>query len=260
MTILPKIAKDIIKAYDQKILPNAILLLGEKFSSKKTSAIEIAKKILNEKNLTNPNLLIFANLDTIEAKAHLSTNSYKIINKYLEYIKTVIFTKCYFSNEKNLKKIEKNINYINSVYYKKEYNINIKNEFIKNIENINKELNRSITVYDVKKIQTWIFSEKEKPKVIYINEIENLSFNVHNSLLKILEGPPSNIYFILAARNKNKIPKTILSRLRVYNFTKPEKRLGIQIFKESFLTNKDITIEEKFASFYEEESKKIKKN
>ncbi len=158
-----------------------------------------------------------------------------------------------------MKKIEKNINYINSVYYKKEYNINIKNELIKNIENINKELNRNITVYDVKKIQTWIFSEKEKPKVIYINEIENLSFNVHNSLLKILEEPPSNIYFILAARNKNKIPKTILSRLRIYNFTKPEKRLGIQIFKESFLTNKDITIEEYFASFYEEESKKIKK-
>ncbi len=35
--------------------------------------------------------------------------------------------------------------------------------------------------------------------------------------------------------------------------------MGIQIFKESFLTNKDITIEEYFASFYEEESKKIKK-
>ncbi len=78
---------------------------------------------------------------------------------------------------------------------------------IKNIENINKELNHSITVYDVKKIQTWIFSEKEKPKVIYINEIENLSFNVHNSLLKILEEPPSNIYFILAARNKTKYQK-----------------------------------------------------
>ncbi len=113
--------------------------------------MSLQKKILNEKNLTNPNLLIFANLDTIEAKAYLSTNSYKIVNKYLEYIKTVIFTKCYFSNEKNLKKIEKNINYINSVYYKKEYNINIKNELIKNIENINKELNRNITVYDVKK-------------------------------------------------------------------------------------------------------------
>ncbi len=79
-------------------------------------------------------MLIFSNLDTIEAKAHLSTNSQKIANKYLEYIKTVIFTKCYFSNEKNLKKIEKNINYINSVYYEKEYNENIKNELIKNIE------------------------------------------------------------------------------------------------------------------------------
>ncbi|MCD2373376.1 hypothetical protein LRB46_05315, partial [Borreliella burgdorferi] len=69
MTMLPKIAKEIINEYDQKILPNAILLLGEKFSSKKISAIELAKKILNGKNLTNPNLLIFSNLDTVEAKA-----------------------------------------------------------------------------------------------------------------------------------------------------------------------------------------------
>ncbi|AJA90540.1 DNA polymerase III subunit gamma/tau [Borreliella chilensis] len=259
MTILPKIAKDIINEYDQKTLPNAILLLGEKFSSKKVSALELAKKILKEKTLTSPNLLIFSNFDTVETKAHLATNSQKIANKYLEYIKTVIFTKCYFSNEKNLKKIEKNINYINSVYYKKEHNINIKNELIKNIENINKEISHSITVYDIKKIQAWIFSEKEKPKVIYINEIENLSFNVHNSLLKILEEPPSNIYFILAARNKNKIPKTILSRLRIYNFTKSERSLEIQRFKESFLINKEITIEEYFASFYKEERKKIKK-
>ncbi|MCD2349671.1 hypothetical protein LRB78_03190, partial [Borreliella americana] len=64
MTMLPKIAKEIINEYDQKTLPNAILLLGEKFSSKKTSAIELAKKILNVKNLTNPNFLIFINLDT----------------------------------------------------------------------------------------------------------------------------------------------------------------------------------------------------
>ncbi len=49
MTMLPKIAKEIINEYDQKILPNAILLLGEKFSSKKISAIELAKKILNGK-------------------------------------------------------------------------------------------------------------------------------------------------------------------------------------------------------------------
>ncbi len=54
MTILPKIAKDIIKAYDQKILPNAILLLGEKFSSKKVSAIELAKKNIKRKKLNKP--------------------------------------------------------------------------------------------------------------------------------------------------------------------------------------------------------------
>ncbi len=49
MTMLPKIAKEIINEYDQKILPNAILLLGEKFSYKKRLAQLSLQKILNGK-------------------------------------------------------------------------------------------------------------------------------------------------------------------------------------------------------------------
>ena len=258
MEIIPKIAQQIINEYKNNILPNAILLWGERFSSKKTTAIELAKKILNTKNLTTPNIIIFSSFNIIEAKAYIYTNSNETINKYLEYVKNIIFTKYNFSNDKNLKKIEAHINFINNIYYKNEYNEANKKELIKKIEEIIKEINFSITINDIRKIKSWVLSEKNKKKIIYINEIENLNLNVYNALLKILEEPPLNIYFILATRNKNKIPKTVLSRLRIYTFKKENKNIEIKKCKKIFNQNDELTTEEYFNSFYSEEQKKLK--
>ncbi|WP_445436165.1 hypothetical protein [Candidatus Borreliella tachyglossi] len=258
MEILPKIAQEIINEYEKGNLPNAILFWGERFSYKKISAVELAKKILNTKTLTNPNLLILSSLNITEAKAYLNVASVNVINQYLEYVKNIIFTKYNFSNDKNLKKIEKNINFINDIYYKNEYNEPTKSELAKRIEEIIKDISFNITINDIRKIQSWAFSEKNKRKVIYINEIENLSFNVYNALLKILEEPPLNIYFILTTRNKNKIPKTILSRLRVYKFIKKDRDFEIKKFKTIFKQNDEFTTEEYFNSLYSKEHQRLK--
>lgn len=258
MERLPDIAQEIINEYEKGNLPNAILFWGERFSYKKTTAIALAKRILNTKILTNPNLIIFSSLNIIEAKAYLNVSSNEVMSKYLEYVKNIIFTKYNFSNDKNLKKIEININFINDIYYKNEYNETTTKELIKKIEEIIKDISFNITINDVRKIKFWALSEKHKIKVIYINEIENLNFNVYNALLKILEEPPLNIYFILATRNKNKIPKTILSRLRVYKFRKENRDFEIAKFKATFNKNDELTTEEYFNSFYSEEHTKLK--
>ncbi|AHH10959.1 DNA polymerase III subunit gamma/tau [Borrelia coriaceae ATCC 43381] len=258
MERLPEIAYEIIKEYEKGSLPNAILFWGDRFSSKKTTAIALAKKILNTKTLTNPNLIIFSSLNIIEAKAYLNANSNEVINKYLEYVKNIMFTKYNFSSDKNLKKVEININFINDVYYKNKYNETLIKELIKRIEEIIKEIKFNITINDIRNIKSWALSEKHKMKVIYINEIENLNFNVYNALLKMLEEPPLNIHFILATRNKNKIPKTILSRLRVYRFRQENRNLEITKFKAIFNTNEELTTEEYFNSFYSEEYTKLK--
>ncbi|AFI31555.1 hypothetical protein [Borrelia crocidurae] len=257
MKILPEIAKTIINEYKKENLANAMLFWGERFSFKKTTAIALAKEILNTKNLTNPNLIILSDLNVVEAKAYLSSTSNEVINRYLEYVKNIIFAKYNFSSDKNLKKIETNINFINDVYYNNQYNDTTKKELINKIEEIIKEINFNITIKDVRKIKYWVLSEKNKIKVIYINTIENLNFNVYNALLKILEEPPPNIYFILATRNKNKIPKTILSRLRIYKFKKENREFEISLFQETFKKNDKLTIEEYFKSFNSEEHTKL---
>ena len=54
-------------------------------------------------------------------------------------------------------------------------------------------------------------SFNEKPRFILIDNIEYMSVNSANAILKILEEPSSNVYFILINNNR-KVPSTLLSR------------------------------------------------
>ena len=51
-----------------------------------------------------------------------------------------------------------------------------------------------------------------KNKVAVINEIEKISIDGLNAILKILEEPPKNTYFLLSTNFLNQIPLTIQSR------------------------------------------------
>ncbi|MEK9167008.1 MAG: DNA polymerase III subunit gamma/tau [Patescibacteria group bacterium] len=61
-----------------------------------------------------------------------------------------------------------------------------------------------------------------KSKVYIIDEVHMLSKEAFNALLKSLEEPPENVYFILATTEIHKIPETIISRCQRYDF----KRIG----------------------------------
>ena len=74
--------------------------------------------------------------------------------------------------------------------------------------------NTSILVEDIKNIthHAYIASENEQYMILSIESISAVS---QNALLKILEEPPINIYFLLLAHNKNIFLPTVLSRLMV---------------------------------------------
>jgi len=57
-------------------------------------------------------------------------------------------------------------------------------------------------------------------KVFVIDEVHMLTKEAFNALLKILEEPPKNVYFILCTTNPEKIPETVLSRLVRVDFRK----------------------------------------
>ena len=57
-----------------------------------------------------------------------------------------------------------------------------------------------------------------KNKIYIIDEVHMLSTSAFNALLKTLEEPPDNVYFMMATTEPHKIPKTILSRCQRFDF------------------------------------------
>ncbi len=151
---------EFVKLYNNKKLPNKILLSGQKSIGKCTLAYHLINFILSQ------NEEFSYNLDKLTINQE--NKSFKLIQN---------------GSHPNFNLID-----INSE--KKKIDID-------QIRNLINNLNKS--------------SLNSKPRFILIDNIEYLNINSINALLKILEEPNENTYFILINNNK-KITPTILSR------------------------------------------------
>ena len=77
------------------------------------------------------------------------------------------------------------------------------------------------------------------PKFIIFDSADNFNKNSSNSLLKILEEPSDNTYFILISHQLSNILPTIRSRCIKFYFNKPSKDIFYEIIKNQ---NVDINI------------------
>jgi len=138
--------------------------------------------------------------------------------------------KILLSGQKGLGKSTLAFHFINFVLSKNEehaydvknYKINIENRSFKTVLNKSNpnliiiDISPEKKMIDINQIRDLITnlnksSFNNKPRFILINNIEFLNHNSINALLKVLEEPNFNIYFILINNNK-KILKTLLSR------------------------------------------------
>ena len=80
---------------------------------------------------------------------------------------------------------------------------------------------KSIDIAQIRNMITYInkSSFNDKPRFILIDNIENLNKNSVNALLKIIEEPNTNIYFILIHNNEKKILPTLRSRCLTFKIS-----------------------------------------
>jgi len=157
---LGKFINELIRLYESDILPNKILLSGQKGQGKSTLAYHFVNYVLS-KNEKFP-------YDLENFEINLENQSFKtILNK-------------------------SNIN-----FYLLDINDDKKSIDINQIRELISNLNKS--------------SFNDKPRFVLIDNIEFLNLNSLNALLKILEEPSLNVFFILINNNK-KILSTLLSR------------------------------------------------
>lgn len=62
--------------------------------------------------------------------------------------------------------------------------------------------------------QMWQTAVFDKPKVAFISGMELLSIAAQNALLKTLEEPPKNVFFVLSVDNISRVLPTIMSRVQ----------------------------------------------
>lgn len=69
----------------------------------------------------------------------------------------------------------------------------------------------NIKIADVRQIISYAIQSSYSGVKIFIIDINGAGFEALNAMLKIIEEPPKNTYFLLLSKNL-KLPKTILSR------------------------------------------------
>jgi DNA polymerase-3 subunit gamma/tau len=72
---------------------------------------------------------------------------------------------------------------------------------------------------------------RAKNKVYIIDEVHMISRDGFNALLKTLEEPPANVFFILATTEVHKIPETILSRCQRFDFRRIDEKVIVERLK-----------------------------
>ena len=161
-------------------------------------------------------------------------NLYGIENKLLELInlfkKDKLPNKILLSGQKGIGKCTLAYHLINSIlsseesysYDLEKFRINLENKSFKLIQN---KTNPNFTLVDtatdkkgidINQIRNLISnlnksSFNSKPRFVLIDNIENLNTNSVNALLKVLEEPNNNIFFILIHNNRRILP-TLKSR------------------------------------------------
>ena len=131
-----------------------------------------------------------------------STLAYHIINRILSFDENNLYDEKNFKINPNNKSFKLILNKSNPNFISIDIDDDKKSIDINQIRNLILTLNKS--------------SFNTKPRFVFIDNIELLNINSVNALLKIVEEPNDNIYFILINNNK-KILSTLKSRCLNYN-------------------------------------------
>ena len=96
----------------------------------------------------------------------------------------------------------------------------------------------SIPVDQIRRLSSWAHTTSgESAKVAILDSVENMGHSSSNALLKILEEPPKDTYFVLVTTSREALLPTIRSRVRRYHFpdrkTSEEKEILQRIFRET---------------------------
>ena len=250
-------------------LPGSILIDGPRYAGKLTLALELARVLTctrggewnctcsscrNQKLLIQNDTLLLGYdnfMEEISVAYQLLLRNDQVYTRYmfLRSIRKLLrrFDPVFYDDkETKFKKVQPLLAYLEESLS----NIDPENiasplktkeldSIVENAAALSKELNLStIPVGQIRKVTFWAHtSTTENRKVVIIENAEKMNDSARNSMLKILEEPPAECFFVFLSSRTGEIIPTIRSRLRSYHLkernTEENQQVLSQIFRET---------------------------
>lgn len=267
---LDQVTDDLRRAIESRVLPQAILLSGPRYGGKSTVALEVARALachgdrrwdcrcrscVLHRTLSHPGLILagprYFELETEAAFAayheepRLGTLFLLVrsIRKVLRRFDEELWT------EARIRKIQPSLESVESLLQDLEPAADAREipqaardtaalkKLNAAVERLLKAVPHEIVPVDlVRAVASWAhISSTAGPKVIIIEEVHTLQESARNSMLKLLEEPPTDVYLVLTTTRRSAVIPTLLSRLRTYQFpersAEDQRRVQENIFR-----------------------------
>ena len=250
-------------------LPGSILIEGPRYAGKLTLALELARALTctgdrswncrcpscrSQKLLIQSDTLLLGYdnfMEEISVARQLLEANDQIYSRYL-FLRSVrkllrrfdpVF---YDEKETKFKKVQPLLAYLEEALggidpedLSTPVKPKVLDSIVENAADLAKELNLStIPVNQIRKVTFWAHtSTTESRKVVIIENAEKMNDSARDSMLKILEEPPENCFFIFLSSRTGEIIPTIRSRLRSYPLkersTEDNSKVLSLIFREN---------------------------
>lgn len=81
------------------------------------------------------------------------------------------------------------------------------------------------------KASAYVAPNEAAGRVMILTDVQNMTVQAQNALLKVFEEPPENVTFLLTCDNVGKLLPTIASRATVYRVENPSYQEGLEFLK-----------------------------
>ena len=237
------------KDIEREQLPSALLIYGDRYSGRMTTALEIARVLscarvglgtcdcpncMEYRALYHPYLMVLAKRDhlpEIEAAGAALRYARNHAAKLL-FIRTVrimlgVYRPVFIDAAPQAKKalfeqaseIDELLHDLLDADLAADTSAGDRmiDSILKKVRKVASGTTQTVPVGYIRNISVWLHATSENyRRVVIIEGIDEFNDSAVNSMLKILEEPPANVSFILIARKRNTIIPTILSRVRTY--------------------------------------------
>ena len=242
-----EVASLLEKLIKEDSFPRCVLFTGPQYSSRMYAAMSVAKHFNADINSTviisdrNHSYRIKCALKLYESARNKAAGIFlfNTVDPYLKQFHGALFDSSSSTVKKKFSDAGDCMELISSINKLNDNEIpSFCSKLEKSLSSLGYSKASAISINQIRAIREWANTSSldGKLKFVIIEGLENSTPSASNSLLKILEEPPEDTYFIILSSNAGRIPSTVLSRVQKIAF-KPYTENENRFFFNSIFVN-----------------------